>query len=136
MSRVLSTYISALTASSNSEYEKKDWIYLTHSSKYISELIDMSTYTDTSAKYTTYDTSAAGSDFSFISQPYSAKVITERDPLNLRAAPSSTGEVIIKMPKGSMVNLWGTDGEWDYLSYTENDIIYYGYASSDYIGFT
>ena len=119
-----------------SEYEKKDWIYLTHSSKYISELIDMSAYTDTSAKYTTYDTSAAGSDFSFISQPYSAKVITERDPLNLRAAPSSTGEVIIKMPKGSMVNLWGTDGEWDYLSYTENGITYYGYASSDYIGFT
>ena len=72
-----------------SEYEKKDWIYLTYSSKYISELIDMSAYTDTSAKYTTYDTSAAGSDFSFISQPYSAKVITERDPLNLRAAPSS-----------------------------------------------
>ena len=39
-------------------------------------------------------------------------------------------------PKGSMVNLWGTDGKWDYLSYTENGITYYGYASSDYIGFT
>ncbi|MDD6345237.1 MAG: SH3 domain-containing protein, partial [Oscillospiraceae bacterium] len=93
----------------------------------------------------TYDTSAAGSDFSFFNEPYSRKVITESDPLNLRSAPSTSAEIIIKMPKGSLVKLYGSDGggliggldnssEWSYISYTENGITYYGYASSEFIG--
>lgn len=98
-----------------------------------------------SKKYTTYDTSAAGNDFSFFNEPYSRKVITESDPLNLRAAPSVSAEIIIKMPKGSLVTLYGSNSsglfaglddnsEWSYISYTENGITYYGYASSKFIG--
>lgn len=98
-----------------------------------------------SKKYTTYDTSAAGNDFSFFNEPYSRKVITESDPLNLRTAPSVSAEIIIKMPKGSFVTLYGSNSsslfaglddnsEWSYISYTENGITYYGYASSKFIG--
>lgn len=98
-----------------------------------------------SKKYTTYDTSAAGNDFSFFNEPYSRKVITESDPLNLRVAPSVSAEIIIKMPKGSLVTLYGSNSsglfaglddnsEWSYISYTENGITYYGYASSKFIG--
>lgn len=97
------------------------------------------------SKYTEFDTSAAGSDFSFFNEPYSRKVITESDPLNLRAAPSVSAEIIIKMPKGSFVTLYGSNSsglfaglddnsEWSYISYTENCITYYGYASSKFIG--
>lgn len=101
--------------------------------------------TGQSKKYTTYDTSAAGSDFSFFNEPYSRKVMTKNDPLNLRAAPSTSAEIIIKMPKGSPVTLYGSNSGglfagldnnsgWSYISYTENGITYYGYASSEFIG--
>lgn len=100
---------------------------------------------DVTNKYTIYDTSAAGNDFSFFNEPYSRKVITENGPLNLRAAPSTSADIVIKMPKGSPVNLYGSnsggilgglsDGNgWCYISYTENGITYYGYASSEFIG--
>lgn len=112
------------------------------SAKYIKEYNEAETEVQS---YNTYDTSAAGSDFSFFNEPYSRKIITERDPLNLRAAPSTSAEIIIKMPKGSPVTLYGSNGgglfadldnnsEWSYISYTENGIIYYGYASSEFIG--
>lgn len=85
-------------------------------------------------KYTTYDTSAAGSDFSFNNDAYQRKIITENDPLNLRAAPSTSSEVIIQMPKDSDILLWGVNAEWAYVSYTENGITYYGYANREFIG--
>lgn len=90
--------------------------------------------TSTSKKYTTYDTSTAGSDFSFNNDAYQRKIITENDPLNLRAAPSTSAEVIIQMPKGSDILLWGVNAEWAYVSYTENGITYYGYANREFIG--
>lgn len=85
-------------------------------------------------KYTTYDTSAAGSDFSFNNDAYQRKIITENDPLNLRAAPSTSAEIIIQMPKNSDILLWGVNSEWAYVSYTENGITYYGYANREFIG--
>ena len=89
---------------------------------------------NSAAKYTEYDTSAAGSDFSFNNEPYSRKVRTESGNLNLRAAPSTSAEIIIEMPKDSSVSLWGVNSEWAYVSYTVNGTTYYGYASRQYIG--
>ena len=64
---------------------------------------------------------------------YTGQVVTENDPLNLRDAPSTSSNIIIKIPKGAYVNIWGADGDWYYLSYTENGTTYYGYASRQYI---
>lgn len=61
--------------------------------------------------YTTYDTSAAGNDFSFNNEPYQRKVRTESDSLNLRAAPSTSAEIITQMPKDSIISLWGVNSE-------------------------
>lgn len=91
-------------------------------------------------KYTIYDTSAAGSNFSFFNEPY-LKIIKKNDPLNLRSAPSTSAEIILTMPKDSFVLLYGcsnngltNDIEWSYISYTKNGTTYYGYAASEYIG--
>lgn len=122
----------------DAEYEKTSLLPIDISS--VPFIID-----DVTNKYTTYDTSAAGNDFSFFNEPYSREVITENDPLNLRAAPSTSADIVIKMPKGSPVTLYGSnsggvlggisDGNgWCYISYTENGITYYGYASSEFIG--
>jgi len=64
---------------------------------------------------------------------YAGQVVTENDPLNLRDAPSSSGNVIIKIPKGAYVDVWSSSGDWYYVSYTENGTVYYGYASSQFI---
>lgn len=67
---------------------------------------------------------------------YTGQVVTENDPLNLRDAPSTSGNIITKIPKGAYVDIWETDGNWYYLSYTTNGITYYGYASSEFIRLT
>lgn len=61
------------------------------------------------------------------------RIATEKDPLNLRDEPSTSGNVIIKMPKGSYVSIMGAEGDWYYVRYTENGVNYYGYANSKYI---
>lgn len=89
---------------------------------------------NSAAKYTEYDTSAAGSDFEFYSGYFTGcRVATQSGTLNLRAAPSTTAEVIIQMPKDAYVQVLGNNADWDYLSYTDNGTTYYGYASREYI---
>lgn len=89
---------------------------------------------NSAAKYTEYDTSAAGNDFEFYSDYFvGCKVATQSGTLNLRAAPSTTAEVIIQMPKDAYVQVLGNNADWDYLSYTDNGTTYYGYASREYI---
>ena len=85
--------------------------------------------------YTVYDTSAATADFQFNADQfgYGGTIITQDDPLNLRAAPLSNAEVIIKMPKGSNIFIFGYNNDWYYVSYTENGVTYYGYASKQFI---
>lgn len=88
-----------------------------------------------SDKYTTYDTSAATADFNFNDNQfgYGGTVVTENDPLNLRAAPSSNSEVIIQMPKGANVFIFGYNNDWYYVCYKKNGVTYYGYASCQFI---
>lgn len=89
----------------------------------------------TNDNYTTYDTSAATADFYFNDNQfgYGGTIVTENDPLNLRTAPSSDAEVIIQMPKGADVGIFGYNNDWYYVCYTENGITYYGYASRHFI---
>ena len=80
--------------------------------------------------------SKAGYDFNFYaySDPYTI-VNTERDPLNLRAAPSTNADIITTIPKGTYVTAHAGNGEWSLISYynEEDDILYYGFASSQYL---
>lgn len=86
------------------------------------------------SKYTEFDTSAAGSDFEFYSGYFvGCRVTTQSGNLNLRAAPSTTAEVIIQMPKDAYVQVLGNNADWDYVSYTDNGTTYYGYASREFI---
>ena len=77
--------------------------------------------------------SGAGSDFSFQIDGYERVVATQNDPLNLRAKPDTGADIIAKMPKGSNVLVYGSNGSWYYVKYTENGTTYYGYAASQYI---
>lgn len=80
--------------------------------------------------------SNAGSDFSFYaySGPYTI-VNTERDPLNLRATPSTNSDIITTIPKGTYVTAHASNNEWSLISYynEENDTLYYGFASNKYL---
>lgn len=119
-----------------SNYQSKEMIELWNNTKPVSELIDISSYqkSNTQQKYTVYDTSAAGSDFEFYSDYFvGCKVATQSGTLNLRAAPSTTAEVIIQMPKDAYVQVLGNNADWDYVSYSNNGTTYYGYASREYI---
>lgn len=89
---------------------------------------------DISNKYTTYDTSAATSDFVFFNEPALGIIATQNDPLNLRSMPNSDSEIIIKMNMNSYCSIYGQNSDWCYVSYTENGITYYGYASRQFIG--
>ncbi len=93
---------------------------------------------DISSKYTLYDTSAAGPDFYFyadIGKPasYGRVVNTESDSLNLRAAPSTSADIIMKIPKGATVGEFGTNNVWCYIVYIVDDKSYFGYAASEYL---
>ena len=83
--------------------------------------------------YTVYDTSAAGNDFSFNNEPYTRKVATDSGSLNLRSGPSLSADIILQMPKDSLISLWGVNSEWAYVSYNNNGTTYYGYASRQFI---
>lgn len=77
--------------------------------------------------------SGAGSDFSFQETGYERVVATQNDPLNLRAKPDESADIIVKIPKGSNVLVYGSNGSWYYVKYTGNGTTYYGYANSKYI---
>lgn len=89
---------------------------------------------DISNKYTTYDTSAATSDFVFFNEPALGIIATQNDPLNLRSMPSSDSEIVTKMNQNAYCSIYGQNSDWCYVSYTENGITYYGYASRQFIG--
>lgn len=79
----------------------------------------------------------AGSDFYFYDTPpysYGRTVNTESVSLNLRAAPSTSADIIAKIPKGAYVGEFGCNAEWSYISYTdENGVSYVGFVSSQYL---
>lgn len=83
--------------------------------------------------YTYYNTDKASSDFHFNQTCNDGTVSTDIGPLNLRTAPNLNGEIILEMPKDSPVRIYGYNSEWYYVSYKQNNITYYGYASSQYI---
>lgn len=56
-------------------------------------------------------------------------VVTGGGSLNLRAYPSTDGEVLLRMPNGAAVTVYGTWQDW-YVVYYDGQ---YGYASSAYI---
>ena len=58
---------------------------------------------------------------------YKARVITEKDPLNVRQVPE-TGKVIDKIPSGAVVEVYST-GEWPRVRYGET----MGYVSAKYL---
>lgn len=85
-----------------------------------------------------YDISTPGVDFTFYADlggpaSYGRTVATENDPLNLRAAPSSSAEIVFKIPKGAVVGEFAFNSEWSYVSYTENGNEYVGYVSSQFL---
>ena len=85
--------------------------------------------------YTYYNTDNAGSDFSFnLNQiSYGGTVSVDSGSLNLRTAPNLNCKIILEMPKDSFISIYGNNDEWYYVSYEENSITYYGYASRQYI---
>lgn len=87
-----------------------------------------------SNKYTTYDTSAATVDFVFFNESALGMIVTQNDPLNLRSMPNSDSDIIIKMNMNAYCSIYGQNSDWCYVSYTENGITYYGYASRQFIG--
>lgn len=121
-----------------SKYDFLDWIYIPDNSHDFSELIDMTAYAgnNNSDKYTKYDTSQAPTDMYLIPESEGgvrAIVATESDALNLRTGASTASDVIVRMPKGSVVLLYGANTEWCYLCYNDNGTQYYGYARAQYI---
>lgn len=60
-------------------------------------------------------------------------VITNDDPLNMRAKPSTDSDILAKMPPGTLIKIYEVLTGWYYVSYSENGNTYYGYASSQFI---
>lgn len=85
--------------------------------------------------YTYYNTDKAGSDFHFTQNQIAngGTVSTDIGPLNLRNAPDLKAKILLEMPKDSFICIYGNNEEWYYVSYEENNITYYGYASKQYI---
>ena len=96
-------------------------------------------YSDSSVlnrlSYTYYNTDKAGSDFHFTQNQIAngGTVSTDIGPLNLRTAPDLKAEILLEMPKDSFISIYGNNDEWYYVSYEENNITCYGYASRQYI---
>ena len=57
------------------------------------------------------------------------RVITRETPLNLRSRPSTSSEILAKIPKGTDIPIIGQDGKWYLTRY--NGI--QGYVDGDYI---
>ncbi|MDE6091763.1 MAG: SH3 domain-containing protein, partial [Ruminococcus sp.] len=83
--------------------------------------------------YTYYNTDKSGSDFHFNQTYNDGTVSTDIGPLNLRTSPNLNGEIILEIPKDSPVRIYGYNSEWYYVSYKQNNITFYGYASLQYI---
>ncbi len=85
--------------------------------------------------------SNAGPDFYFFADntegrpgSYGRTVNTDSGSLNLRAAPSTSADIITMIPKGTYVGELGCNNEWSYISYTDEDgVSYVGYVSSQYL---
>lgn len=84
--------------------------------------------------YTSFDMRSSTRDFVILQDVklYGA-ITTNSDPLSLRTKPDSNADIILTMPKGSKVEIYGYNDTWYYVSYNEGNINYYGYASRDYI---
>jgi len=70
-------------------------------------------------------------DIPFI-EPGSARtgtVVTQVTPLNLRAEPSMTSRILLQIPRGAQVRVYGQTGDWSIVEY--NGVI--GYARSEFI---
>lgn len=105
------------------------------SSTPLTNISEIKAYVDqqNSPQYTKYDPSAAGSDFTFNSSKVECRVNVDSGDLNLRAAPSMNGEVILLMPKGAIIYEYGHNHVWSYISYTTGGTTYYGYANKQFI---
>lgn len=83
-----------------------------------------------------FDTTNAGEDFIFNAN-YSAGKATVKTSginLNLREKPTTTdSEIITAIPNNSVINIYGNNGKWAYISYSDGSETYYGYASMSYI---
>lgn len=60
---------------------------------------------------------------------YTAKVITEKDPLNMRSAPTTQGKLITKIPKGATVEVLEVLEGWSKVKFGG----FLGYSSSQYL---
>ena len=70
-------------------------------------------------------------DIPFI-EPGSARtgtVVTQVTPLNLRAEPSMTSRILLQIPRGAQVRVYGQTGDWSIVEY--NGVT--GYARSEFI---
>ncbi len=123
------------TVSTENVYEKEQ------SETYIEYGTDIQSYdySDLSVlnklPYTYYNTDKASSDFYFTQNQIAngGTVSTDVGPLNLRTAPDLNAKILLEMPKDSFILIYGNNEEWYYVSYKENNITYYGYASRQYI---
>ena len=85
--------------------------------------------------YTYFDITDSDDDFIF-NENYSAEkgtVITSSTNLNLRAKPTTNSGIITTIPNSTIVNIYGHNDGWAYISYENGGKTYYGYASMTYI---
>lgn len=85
--------------------------------------------------YTYFDITDCDDDFIF-NKNYSAEkgtVITSSTNLNLRAKPTTNSGIITTIPNATIVNIYGHNDGWAYISYENAGKTYYGYASMTYL---
>lgn len=89
-----------------------------------------------SEPFTYFDTTNAGEGFIF-NEKYSAEkgkvVNTGNANLRLREKPTTESGIITEMPIDSVINVYGRNDGWAYVSYENNGKTYYGFASMSYI---
>ncbi len=62
--------------------------------------------------------------------PRQGTVITQRDPLNLRAKPNADAPIVTTIPRGATVTVYGVYDGWYSVGYGN----YTGYVSAQYVG--
>ena len=62
--------------------------------------------------------------------PRQGTVITQRDPLNLRAKPNAAAPIVTTIPRGATVTVYGVYDGWYSVGYGN----YAGYVSAQYVG--
>ena len=66
-------------------------------------------------------------------------IVTESTGLNMRSGPGLEYEVMLEIPKGDSVDIFGTSNDWCYVKWSvyaaglRQDIDYYGYVSKQYV---